>query len=506
MVRMTKAARRIARAEDGAVTPLVAMSLIGMISVGVLAFDYSRLLALDTELQNAADQAALAAATQLHDETCAAPETAARQLVANETRFATDDDSSIISIPDGGVVCEDGRVTVTVEARTLGFALTPIHMMTTDERSGTTLARASAELRSAICKVPPLMICNPVPGEGPFNIEQQIGKGLELVGGGGGAWAPGNFGFLDVGAGNVGNPDLFDAIGKVATSLTCVSADEDEGVDMNPGVGAAFVGALNTRFDIYDGWGRNNCGVNSAGAGMSHCPPALNVTKDVVRTRTAGDAASCRIQPSAWRLLPENRQYLPAPGAGYTTAVRPDADGVVDAMGHPRDICHAVSADGDCPAGPFGDGIWDRARYFQVNHPGNTSWQTELGPTPTRYEVYQWEIEHALSGTLAHQDVAPNLRSYQAPICAAGLGAGPATADRRLASVAVINCQANGVNGAATSVPVEEWVDVFLVEPAINRPRTQAAEIYVEFVGKTIMAGNGSQPQLVKKEIPVLVR
>ena len=51
--------------EGGAVAPTVALSLFALIGAGGIAFDYARMASLDTELQNAADQAALAAATQL---------------------------------------------------------------------------------------------------------------------------------------------------------------------------------------------------------------------------------------------------------------------------------------------------------------------------------------------------------------------------------------------------------------------------------------------------------
>src|SRR3546814_2886644 len=54
----------LARSEAGAVAPTVALSLFGLIAAGGLAFDYARLASLDTELQNAADHAALAAASQ----------------------------------------------------------------------------------------------------------------------------------------------------------------------------------------------------------------------------------------------------------------------------------------------------------------------------------------------------------------------------------------------------------------------------------------------------------
>ena len=53
------------RSASGSVAPTVALSLVALIAVGGIAFDYARMASLDTELQQAADQAALAAATQL---------------------------------------------------------------------------------------------------------------------------------------------------------------------------------------------------------------------------------------------------------------------------------------------------------------------------------------------------------------------------------------------------------------------------------------------------------
>ena len=54
---------------------------------GGIAFDYARMAALDTELQSAADQAALAGASQLdgEDQTCERAVAAARNLLANKS-------------------------------------------------------------------------------------------------------------------------------------------------------------------------------------------------------------------------------------------------------------------------------------------------------------------------------------------------------------------------------------------------------------------------------------
>src|SRR5688572_9688337 len=82
----------------GAVAPTVALALFALIASGGIAFDYARLAAMDTELQDAADQAALAAATQLdrtadsqtHATAAISDPTVANRLAANLTKFAND--------------------------------------------------------------------------------------------------------------------------------------------------------------------------------------------------------------------------------------------------------------------------------------------------------------------------------------------------------------------------------------------------------------------------------
>src|SRR5436190_10288015 len=87
-----------------AVAPTVALSLVALIAVGGIAFDYSRLASLDTELQDAADQAALAAASQL-DQTningsaITRATAAAQSLLTNRTLMANDANGSAITIP-----------------------------------------------------------------------------------------------------------------------------------------------------------------------------------------------------------------------------------------------------------------------------------------------------------------------------------------------------------------------------------------------------------------------
>ena len=61
------------RDDRGAVAVTYALSLTALVAIAGLGFDYARLVTMDSELQNGADQAALAGATQLDGKsgTCA---------------------------------------------------------------------------------------------------------------------------------------------------------------------------------------------------------------------------------------------------------------------------------------------------------------------------------------------------------------------------------------------------------------------------------------------------
>src|SRR6185295_9205945 len=141
--------------KDGAVAPTVALALFGLLAIGGVAFDYARLAGMDTELQQAADQAALAAATQLDRSSGAQDRAAAaiqnpgtNRLASNLTRFAKADATSGMSveitnitfckafddsIADTTAACtvatgdsDSAFVIVTTQLRTARYALTPI--------------------------------------------------------------------------------------------------------------------------------------------------------------------------------------------------------------------------------------------------------------------------------------------------------------------------------------------------------------------------------------------
>jgi hypothetical protein len=90
----------------------------------------------------------------------------------------------------------------------------------------------------------------------------------------------------------------------------------------------------------------------------------------------------------------------------------------------------------------------------------------------------------------------------------AGITPGANQIDRRVLSVAVINCAAQGVRGHTTDMDVTKWIDIFLVQPSLARStgtRTSNADIYVEVIGATQNATDEGAVQLVKKSVPYLI-
>lgn len=532
---MKRLARTLWTNESAAVAPTLAIIMFMLVAVGGIAFDWSRMATLDTELQNAADQAALAAASQLDGEANAVDRatSAARNLVANLTYFANDSDPDATNItiasvefyssynPDranlsdspGNATTSDADalyVRVTVETRRANFAFTPV----VAAFGGNVTAHALAGMGSAFCNVPPFMVCRP---DATFNPDDHIGAGMRLVIGS--ATTPGNFGFLQTGFGS-GAENLARAIGYNDSFGGCVAA---RGVVTEPGDKQSVRAAFNTRFDM------SESGQTCPAGGT--CSPSTNTRKDLVRGNTCGTSGTQGWRetdhpyraPNTSPLGPSNpMQTIP------TTVVYPDV------MGHPRDLCHAVSEDGSCTVdsnGILGDGNWDRDAYFQVNYGWDSaasatadSWTTRTGlsSTATRYEVYLWEDGNptpsgtGLPGIGTTQAVQVSGGSgtvtrtaYGQPVCRSpGISPSDPDSDRRRTTVAVVDC--TGLNGRDTVMP-DQWMDVFLVEPTFTRgtganARTGNGDIYVEIIGGRALPGlGGSSGDIVRRDVPQLL-
>ena len=518
------------RSASGAVAPTVALSLFGLIAAGGIAFDYARMAGLDTELQNAADQAALAAAGQLDGKSgaCARAAKAASSLLTNGARFANDTQAFAITVtnePDcdgtGSVrfyqdklkttaATDNGNakfVELNVNSRVAKFALTPIVQVFS---SGSLSAIAFAGVGQAICKQPPVMLCNP---NEPSNNTNELylfnvvpGQGMRLVTGD--ADAPGNFGWLESNIGDEedsnGSPALFAGLSYNTPPGECQPVD---GVTTKTGMVAAALNSFNTRFDVFAN-GNPTCPGRPGGV----CSPSINSRKDLVCKSNGGLSCNGNANwtESAKPYRPQSASFLPE--SEYP-----------DIMGYPRDLVHAIPGSTVI----MGDGQWDRDAYFRVNYGWtHAQWTSQLASTITRYQLYNWEINNQsvqvstspviYKGIAVPQSLSGNDTAFGKPATGReGIDPRTSPIDRRKLSVAVLNCDALEAKGKTKNVPVAMWLDIFLVEPSFVRKGsfggknnvtfTQDKEIYAEVIGATNVSASTSGSQVVLRSMPYLI-
>ncbi len=535
--------------DRGAVGATYAIAITGLIIVAGAAFDYNRLMALDSELQTAADHAALGAVTQLDekDGACARAGNAAVELLRNITLLSNDGsaDGNEITVNGGTTIgvtsnacgsftgvaffqdeaktspattdAQARFVEVTVDVRAARYAFTSIGGLFGSNARGI----AMAGMGSAICEVPPLMICNPAPG---VRASTLVGWGVQATGHGntrdggtnnggtGGTtvstWAPGDFGFLEVGAGQ--NSDLLKALAFDEVPLDCAPADGTSPETGNP---QSLYDAVNTRFDIFDF--SQGAGTTLAPCFSGNCPSSTNVVKDLIKANTATNGNACGFSQGqagqGYRLPPSNERFHPLLSSAITnpntqsvqnTAIAP----TVTAMGLPRDLCHYTSygmACGSDANNRYGNGTWARWDYFSGNH--------GIAPpsaTMTRYETYLWEL--GLRTINATTGTVPNSGGQRGvPICTPAFGGTP-DPNRRVLQIAVVeNC--SSLQGASTPVDIGEWIEVFLVEPTIDGRGNGSLKdsIYVEIIGPASLgdgSGVGNTLQSFRKDKPYLVQ
>jgi hypothetical protein len=337
------------------------------------------------------------------------------------------------------------------------------------------------------------MICNPTPGVA-VDWDAMKGRGLRAVSNQGANWAPGAFGYIGPQDAN----STQKALAYQNPIFDCQGVNTEEPV--STGAPTPAITAINTRMDIYDisGGGGNVLTPCLSGA----CPAALDVVKDLVRAGNASGGNACKIQNSGWK-LPANRFSPRAPQAGDTAMTPIDSDGLIDAMGLPRDDCHYNSYDAtSCGGSRIGDGKWARGDYFNKYHAGNIPANAS---TMTRYETYRWEIDNSQIPNVIASGSGPSaLWQNGAPVCSTGTP--DPTRDRRVIQVAVgDNCAA--LHGASTPVQIGAWIDAFLVEPGLGPPGRgngdSGNEIYLEIIGQ--VNPGGAAAQIVRRDVPYLV-
>lgn len=431
---------------------MTAIIIVVLIGVAALAMDIGRLVVLRSQLQNAADAAALAAAMELDGADGARERamTAAREAVRHDKSFAKLQDLlGADSLPDAafsfycmigakfdhpqdvaisGGYCQgvaEGTVHVTaggdpdahyVRVRldpelaagrfSLDLIFLPILNLITPgvATEAAVQAQAVAGRHSLQCNYPPLAICDPFEATGGrFRDNMPEGASVELTQGSSNQWSNGNFAFLEPINGETG-------AGAVALYLAeagdqgCATPE----VTTKTGSMAGPRSGFNTRFDIYS----NPNPFNKPDA-PANWPPAQNVIPFPVDSGT---------------LLSVNDSR-------------------------------------------FGNGVWDFDTYWAANHPAEVppdAWSN--ANLPMRWEVYRWEIDN-------NKVPASGVPTHTA-----------ASTERRLFTVAVLSCNALGLTGGKKTATVYEpdgFAKFFLLQP-MPEPSAgpdQRLKIYGEFTG-----------------------
>ncbi|MEY4239527.1 MAG: hypothetical protein RL339_2128 [Pseudomonadota bacterium] len=515
---MAPGLRHLARDQGGNVSPLYALVLMVLIALAGIGFDYGRMVAMQSELQNAVDQAALAAATQLdgHEDAMIRARAAAVNTFAtatsefaNITRIANDDGGRTVSglnftfyesyaddAPGAEVTSDaDGGnahvVEVTTTGRQVFYALTPVIGAIS---SGGMRASAMAMLKKAGCNVPSIMVCV---DRSDFPLPAEEGKGLRM------RWksskdvtplAPGNWGFLDI----EGVRDSQYEMGENAAPR-CFNL---ENLTTEPGFRNTEPDALNTRFDMPTN--KLQCQDNG-----DFCP------SENTRKNYAVAFTGTVISPKSTLTIADVRAALTCPAklpAGKQTWVPFSSIGVIDRTASDSFTLDNCFFTNTCTY--LGDGTWDIDRYLAGHHPGVLASSFTKG---SRYEVYQWEKANKaarlgpelvgfnpdsrprLSGTNYRHSITYHC-SYSTPQFSSPVIPSDTQKDRRVLTVGAAKCE--GISGRK-QVELLGWMDVFLLDPS---DPADPGTIRAEVIGPALRPDNLSGFQYFGKDRAVLIR
>lgn len=422
---MWEAILHFVRDQRGAVGAQIIIGILVLLGFAGLAIDLGRTFTLNTELQQAADATALAAAAELDGFSGAESRAtaAAAAFARNNQTFATDGLGSHVTIssieflssiashstllppqvaPGGDVVATGDSnayyVRVVTTRRTISGALASF--VTGNNVFGTT-AVATAGRALTGCMDVALMICNPAEPSEPFATNKlKVGYQVNVTVAGGAA--PGNDGFLcPPGSGNCGAKVLGDFLasasaGNPAVVTSCTVNGPQTDITTKPGNSVGQVKQIDTRMDD---------GSNAAS------PPSVNVTE------------------------------------------------------YPRDSVFTATG--------IGNGVWNPTApggYWPTNHSGIAFPPTGMakegpGGVPTRYDVYNWENDTNHIPDKPHNTPAGT------------------DANRRLLDVAIVNCKDESTNGRS-DIMAAEYFQGFMTEKFKNDK-----EVYLEVVKQLPTSG-----------------
>jgi Flp pilus assembly protein TadG len=434
------------RSDDGVAAVYVALTLPVLFGTAALTIDLSRGLTLNTELQQAADAAALAGAAELNGQTGARSRatTAAQGAfgVNNQTYASGGNAVTIASItflssiaatdppllPPSGTASGDVVATGDVDAAYIKVEVAQRSVATMlisaaaalipglpSESAITTTAFAVAGFQQVACTDFALLLC------APPNVTLTPGMQIDAKEHGT-SWTPGAFGLV---VGPLGKGAAAGAKYLASASAGNTACRSTSFQVQNGNVTSEYTG-INTRFDLY-----GSPHFNSP-ADKTTYPPARNVTKGY----TVTGKAVCNQQPD-----PTHAKALP------------------------RDNCFAT---GCSPDPRFGNGAWDRAGYWAVNH--GTPLPAAL-TSASRYATYRYEIDNGL----IPKPVAPaTTKENGAPACSPATPTD--TPDRRVMNIAIVDCSSQSLSGTVRPTGL---ISAFITEPELAPPND---DIWIEVI------------------------
>jgi Flp pilus assembly protein TadG len=387
--------------------------IIGMIG---LALEGGQYFHLNSELQQLADAAALAGAAELDGTSDAITRATskAETLLSNDPHWSNVaqaglqivDPPVFYSSLDPDVTTTDGTQAVYIQVTTIVRQVAPAFLSVIGFGSTAgTHARAVAGTNYVACNVQPLMLCNP---KEPSAFTATAGDlfGFTATGSTGG-FSPGDFGLLDPGG------QTHSGAGQIENLLAAKSPNFCYVDRVSPAQGQKTIdvaSGINVRFDIPPQG-------NPKGMDLT---PAPNVIKGQSATVSKNSCTFADTSP-----------YAPMPGnTGMTQVGSTYVGGSMDTSNNPGG-----------------------AGTYWTNHHGAGSWPTGM----TRYGMYQAER----AGTY------PLISSFENPAPVCNGTAGDDT--RRIISVAIVDCQAQGVNGNSNvSLLSKLYADFFLTAPVLS--------------------------------------
>jgi Flp pilus assembly protein TadG len=457
---------------DGVILPYVAIMLGVIIGLSALALDGSRLMSVQTQLQNGADALALAGAAELdrRPDSIIRANAAIQDLIKNPISGVEIGQTAEVSGIDflqslpasddlpitNANLTNDPTLAAYIQVTLKPIAMQMIFPVSAGLDRMTVSAQSIAGYDQIVCNAQPLFVCNPFENSGMtyFQATQALLQAdqnsasyhpllrLALSQFKNGGYSAGDTGYVVPATGvlptGACGPGSEFGVPQALAATQLQACFRLSGVNLVPGDNQPAADGLNTRFDIYAN-------------GFTSCrtyPPDQNVRKGFI---ALGNINWCNAIPAPPNWPLSNPLSAPLPV---------DSNMIADQSFNP-----GVS---------LGNGTWNCAAYWSIAHSiGSGKSSPPAGCTAnatiSRYSVYRYEMNFLADRSSASETGAPQCNP-------------PGAVNRRVLTVPIVNCGSSPVPvlNNAERVPVAAFGRFFLSLPADTGTRGNP---YAEFLG-----------------------